>query len=307
MNMQQKQVDLIATYEELGQISPENCTTEYFGDYGMHVMKASATDEQIQSAYQKALQNIGISEQEFLQNAEYEYRTNIQKLFAQQQTTTPCLEVFVTNLSKYVEGVLVGEWLSLPTDRETLMGVFNRIGLGTGDEYFITEYNSSLQSISNCLGEHENINELNYLAGKIQELSQNGDLEKFSAALELGEETGSAKELINLAEHMDTYSLYPDITTEAEYGQYLVKECHALPILDNHPEIEMYFDFEAFGRDTVINESGTFTEAGYIVGGDSLSEVYHSPEDIPTEYIITDGVMPEIPEVAATEAMPMLP
>ena len=46
-------------------------------------------------------------------------------------------EVFITNLGKYNEGNLVGEWVKFPTTEEELKKVFERIGIESGapDEY----------------------------------------------------------------------------------------------------------------------------------------------------------------------------
>ena len=38
-------------------------------------------------------------------------------------------EAFVTNLGKYNEGMLVGEWVKLPTTEEEMQKVFERIGI----------------------------------------------------------------------------------------------------------------------------------------------------------------------------------
>ena len=60
-------------------------------------------------------------------------------------------EAFVTNLGKYNEGMLVGEWVKLPTTEEEMQKVFERIGIGKQDEFgqpyeewFITDYELSL-------------------------------------------------------------------------------------------------------------------------------------------------------------------
>ena len=37
---------------------------------------------------------------------------------------------FITNLGKYNEGELVGEWVKFPTTAEELKEVFKRIGIG---------------------------------------------------------------------------------------------------------------------------------------------------------------------------------
>ena len=56
-------------------------------------------------------------------------------------------EAFITNLGKYNEGELVGEWVKFPTTQEELQNVFSRIGIGSQDvfgntyeEWFITDY-----------------------------------------------------------------------------------------------------------------------------------------------------------------------
>ena len=56
-------------------------------------------------------------------------------------------EAFVTNLGKYNEGALVGEWVKFPTTEEEMQKVFERIGIGSKDEFgavyeewFITDY-----------------------------------------------------------------------------------------------------------------------------------------------------------------------
>ena len=56
-------------------------------------------------------------------------------------------EAFITNLGKYNEGELVGEWVKFPTTSEELQKVFERIGIGSKDEFgnpyeewFISDY-----------------------------------------------------------------------------------------------------------------------------------------------------------------------
>ena len=44
-------------------------------------------------------------------------------------------ESFVTNLGKYNEGELVGEWVKFPTTEEEMQKVFERIGIGSKDEF----------------------------------------------------------------------------------------------------------------------------------------------------------------------------
>ena len=78
---------------------------------------------------------------------------------------------FITNLGKYNEGELVGEWVKFPTTAEELKEVFKRIGIGQKDdfgqpyeEWFITDYDCYVDGLYSKLGEYENLDELNYLS-----------------------------------------------------------------------------------------------------------------------------------------------
>lgn len=86
---------------------------------------------------------------------------------------------FITNLGKYNEGELVGEWVKFPTTAEELKEVFKRIGIGQKDdfgqpyeEWFITDYDCYVDGLYSKLGEYENLDELNYLASKLDEMDQ---------------------------------------------------------------------------------------------------------------------------------------
>ena len=121
---------------------------------------------------------------------------------------------FITNLGKYNEGSLVGEWVKFPTTAEELQKVFERIGIGSKDdfgqpyeEWFITDYDCYVDGLYDKLGEYENLDELNYLASKLDEMSQ-GEYEQFQAAMEIGDHSGSLQEIINLTENLDCYDVY---------------------------------------------------------------------------------------------------
>ena len=80
-------------------------------------------------------------------------------------------EAFITNLGKYNEGFLVGEWVKFPVTNEEMQAVFRRIGIGRRyEEWFITDYDCPDAAIGKVLGEYESLSELNYLAGQIMEL-----------------------------------------------------------------------------------------------------------------------------------------
>lgn len=94
------------------------------------------------------------------------------------------ISVFVTNLGKYNEGELVGEWLELPTTSEQIKQFFERIGIDgiNYEEFFLTDYESSINGVSGYISEYSNLDELNYLACKFEELSHD-EIEIYEAAL----------------------------------------------------------------------------------------------------------------------------
>jgi len=122
---------------------------------------------------------------------------------------------FITNLGKYNEGELVGEWVKFPTTAEEMKKVFERIGIGQEDEFgcvyeewFVTDYDCYVDGLYDKLGEYVSLDELNYLASRLDEMSQS-EYEQFQAAVEMGEHTRSLEDLINLTYNLDCYDVYP--------------------------------------------------------------------------------------------------
>ena len=199
---------------------------------------------------------------------------------------------FITNLGKYNEGALVGEWVKFPTTAEELKKIFERIGIGAKDdfgqtyeEWFITDYDCYVDGLYDLLGEYANLDELNYLASKLDDMSQD-EYERFQAAMEIGDHTGSIQELINLTENLDCYDIYPDIHDHDDLGRYYIEELDAMQVPEH---LRNYIDYEAYGRDIALEESGQFTDLGYVRDtGDSFNEVYDGHrESIPWEYRVT--------------------
>ena len=195
------------------------------------------------------------------------------------------IEAFVTNLGKYNEGELCGEWFTFPATMEQVRELFVRIGVDgvVYEEFFITDYETEIDGLRDCFSEYESIDELNYLAELLDELSGD-ELKKFNAAVELGDDSGSIKDLINLTQNLDCYDFIPGVDNEGDLGYCLIDDYGMLEIPDH---ISRYFDYEAYGRDYSINEGGAFTGGGYITRSYGRSiEHYDGREDIPEEYRI---------------------
>ena len=196
---------------------------------------------------------------------------------------------FITNLGKYNEGELVGEWVKFPTTAEELKEVFKRIGIGQRDdfgqpyeEWFITDYDCYVDGLYSKLGEYENLDELNYLASKLDEMS-NSEYAQFQAGMEMGDHCGSLQEIINLTENLDCYEVYPHIADYDDLGRYYIEELEVMQVPEH---LQNYIDYEAYGRDVAMDENGSFTDQGYVRDtGDRFCEYYDGERgSIPDEY-----------------------
>jgi len=194
------------------------------------------------------------------------------------------IEAYLTNLGKYNEGELCGEYLRFPTTKESLKETLSRIGVDgvIYEEFFITDYRTELSLLNRHLGEHESIDELNYLATILSDM-YDSEQEKFVGALEYGEHTSCVKDLINLAQNLDNYEFYPGVEDEEGLGRWYIEELNAMEIPEH---IEFYFDYEAYGREMNLASNGTFSRelGGYIErNSGSFIEHYGDRDDIPDE------------------------
>ena len=163
------------------------------------------------------------------------------------------MNIYLTNLGKYNEGELVGEWVQLPISNEELQEVFKRIGINEEyEEYFITDYECDFYEI----GEYESIDTLNEIAEKIDNL----DEEQEQVVKVLMSECGyNLDDAIEKAESGD-YRIYTDCNDMTDVAYAVVEECD---YLRNVPEtVARYFDYEAFGRDLGIEGSFHFLDNG---------------------------------------------
>lgn len=201
------------------------------------------------------------------------------------------IEAYVTNLGKYNEGELVGEWVKFPITLDELKAVYERIGIDAEhEEVFITDYDIDLYGVSNQLGEFESLDKLNYLAGVLENLSAS-DREKYEAVLESGisVEQSGIDGLINLAYNLEKYDLLTEVKDEDDLGRYYAELSFGADLKERMGELADYIDFERYGSDCQINEAGMFTDAGYMRDtGEEWNEYFDgSLEDIPEEYRLT--------------------
>ena len=202
-----------------------------------------------------------------------------------EQMAEPILSGYLSNLGKYTEGRPAGEWVTFPTTAEHLKEVFDRIGIDFKhyEEWHFTEFQSPIPGLAEHLSEYSHPDELNYL-GKLLEMQFDDDREKFIAAIEYGDHADSLQDIINLAQNLDCYWIYPSVHNEEEYGRYLVDELEEPELPE---EAKKYFMYEEYGRDASINDDGMFTEKGYIYNNRNTFTEWYDGRDVPQEYRVT--------------------
>ena len=197
-----------------------------------------------------------------------------------------------------------GVWLSMPTTKEQLHEAMQRVGITADNpqDFLINGFMNTEQQpfdVPLPVIQSAGLDELNYL-GNLLSMQRDEDRNKFAAAVTLGERAGNIKDLINLAQNLDCYWLYPTVQNEEDYGYYLIDELDELELPE---EAKKYFMYEDYGRDAAINDGGRFTEQGYIYNNkNTFTEWYNGKEsDIPREYKVMSFPQPERPDPSKVE------
>ena len=106
---------------------------------------------------------------------------------------------------------------------------------------------------------YENIYELNDLALAVSKLSVEAQ-KKLGAVVEMAEPE-YASQIRHLAENLEQFEFAPGAHTPAEYGRFMIQESGHFEYDEN---LEGFYDYEKFGLQRMEQESGMFTDRGYV-------------------------------------------
>ena len=201
------------------------------------------------------------------------------------------LEVYLINTARHTEETPVAEWVSLPTDAETMKAVFERLGVDGSDteQYQVSAFHSSLDGWSEALKPGESLDDLNYLAALLTQRS-NEERDKFAAAAQYGDHAASAADLINLTHNLDCYWLYPTVHNSDDYGHYLIDDLDELELPD---AAKRFFDYKSYGREAVKEDRGIFTDYGYVYNNGNDYAEWYKASQVPQEYRLTAQPSPQ--------------
>ena len=215
----------------------------------------------------------------------------------------PLLEAFIADIETYQSGELVGFWHSFPTTNEELQTAIkeNTFAGVNFKDYFIDDYKIHLDGVERQFAENREIEEINFLAIKLEQMSPS-QLLILDSVLEVNSYSDNLTDIINAVENVDKYDLQPAFTTQ-QYGEFLIdvlKEDNREAFMrlqqsDNTDDknlaeyierLECSVDVEKFAKEQENAENGFYTSNGYLTQSGELSSSYLSVKDIPEEYRI---------------------
>lgn len=163
-------------------------------------------------------------------------------------------------------------WIYLPAAREQIERAMLRSGIENpedmcfrfGESVFPSEVDLALDY------RNESIYELNDLALCVERLSA-ADHRKLGAVVTMAEPE-HAYQIRHLAENLDQFEFAPDTHTPEELGKYMIRESGKF---DYDSNLDEFYDFEKYGLQRMEQQSGIFTDRGYIsyLGAMSLEEL----------------------------------
>ena len=107
--------------------------------------------------------------------------------------------------------------------------------------------------------QYESIYELNELAQAVDRLSMD-DHKKLGAVVSMAEPE-YAMQIRHLAENLDRFEFAPGVHTPAEYGKYMIQESGHF---EYDPNLDEFYDYEKYGLQRMEQQSGMFTDRGYV-------------------------------------------
>ena len=131
-------------------------------------------------------------------------------------------------------------------------------------EYVASEFGYDVEDVSITIQSIEELSDLDCerlnldLANEIAENLEDVDED---LVLSFIESNSSDPKYLASAE-FDDCSLYPEVSTDRDLGEYIVDE---IGFELSRETLERYFDYEKFGRDVRLEEGGSFVDRGYFV------------------------------------------
>ena len=157
------------------------------------------------------------------------------------------IEIFISNLRKYNEGKLVGEWITLPATEDELEEVYEKIGDG---EVFISDYTAPFE-----IKENDNISKLNEIAEVLE--ASKIDEHCAEALFSMFYDKNEVLDVINSG----NFNWYEGQTIE-DFARSVLEENYGNN--EVYENLSTYIDIEAYARDLTANDLFLETKYGVL-------------------------------------------
>lgn len=160
--------------------------------------------------------------------------------------------LYLTDLHAYNNGALIGDWVDISEfnrDDDNFSQICERCGIKKGNEFFISDYESSFD-----IGEYIDLETLYRLADVINSC----DDDYIQAVCEY---CCDLEEQIKHCEDEDLQFIPSDDPSYEDLAYSILEETGDL---DPDDWKSSYFDYEAYGRDLVLGGDFTIVSNGYI-------------------------------------------
>jgi hypothetical protein len=237
---------------------------------------------------------------------------------------TPPIQVYIENAK---DAGIGGFTIPLPITKEALAPWLSAIEADRdGGGIAIKSIRSSVPEFEVVLKEVvpaddalNALDELNYLAGLLAEMDEDGHCELL-AAIESQAHCDSVTDVINLAKNLGRSEFLPAFDEEA-YGEYLIEsfECEDAyrrlkasqapddrALAEYIESLERHVDEESYGREGIKKGGGILTSGGLLFISGDIEELYRGAQDIPQELRLFDGLEPGLLKAVGVELMPFL-
>lgn len=190
--------------------------------------------------------------------------------------------IYLTNLGKYNEGNLVGQWLNVPCSNDEFKQALLNIGVDgvQYEEYFITDY-EHIKGIS----EYSNIKEVNEIAALSETIENivsktiNNDYSYFdddkefirSSLYENAEHLRKYDHLTNdeIIEELESYTIFTNLSESnlnalQSYAYFILEVMNELNYNELSQDVKNFLDIEKIGLEYLTNDSYTIIDTNQI-------------------------------------------
>ena len=192
-----------------------------------------------------------------------------------------------------------GVWLELPTTADQLQEAMRQVGISADNpqDFFINGYSSPEDrrlALPYDMVLSAGVDELNYLAARLEPLAPAEIAELNAALTRPHEEFASIGQIIDYPDNMEYFVHLPGVDTPSALGDYYL---HKSGMVQMPEEWKGGIDPYRFGSHIAKQEQGQFTPYGYLVkSGDEWQRV-HEGQPVPEPYRVMSFPPPQADRV----------